>query len=1506
MILSKKFWQEKTTFFIVVLLLSSTFIMLIQPVTANTFAFDEGMNDEDGVYYTSTFGDVERYFGGCKLSDSGNKLTLDPSGSQYGNYNFIDWDETSLDEASWGEIFWFSPLLPKVLLSAFENTIVTGTNYWAMSEDDIYEYPRDGREDPTLKQQFHHFRFKITQDIDTISSFEILWKGSAHNHKLVKLFVWKPVYGAFGIWQEIDNRITNDTDIQLFYENESLPLDDDGFIDLCVVVVPEIGLECYIQTNFINIKVKGSGYATEGGARFSPIIPEDITRWERFQWSGYEKTGTSISFQFFDYDDGTYDLISNNNISGNSNGLSNKLIDLSDVPISTNLTVNVTLETTDLSFSPELYEWGLSWQRTDEHWQDLFSSDLRVEESKLQNIRISDGKAHLVTTVYDWPMFGHNAQNTRSSPGLGPGTHYSLCWESDEQVGGNNKNPIVNDGNIYIADYESAQIYEYDAQYEDGSPYNAKRDTSGVLGFDIKNSPLATTKNTIVVATGSSTDGGEIINQVFGLNANDLQTQEWTFSYDSVDPDDLGICFDSSPVLKDNMIYLTSWNGDSSLLTDVFDFLNLSTGNNKLICLTDGGSYEWSVDLPAGSFSSPAVVDDTIVVGCEKFNGDSLLAYTLDGTKIWAENVGPIGYASPVIVDDTVYVVSKKLSQSLVTAYSQVMAVDLDDGSIKWNTTIGDLIPEIYENAAVSNPILVGGYVYVASPDGILYKIDADDGSIVKSVKIYNKGVSSMVVKSSPAYADGLLYIGTPDGYFRVINIVTLEEAWKKRTDSINPIYSSPIIVDGFVYYCDEDGYLYCRGEQQISDDQQITGELISTPIILPNDDLYWNRFEVDDDTNSGDITYSILDNNYKVLVDDIEDYELLNDDSLEDISTIRLKAEFHANAKEIVTLDFWKVSFKDAPPTPPGETVFSNFNKDMSDPPIFTVKVRNDDIGLINTSAKFKLEYSNETEGTFETDWLPANMTGENKTKNKETITANMSYIDFIEEIDLFHKIKFSVNNTQNETIHSDWYTIQGVPDNEPPLFYLDSFTPDPAYISTMTPTCTIQAKDGGSNGNVTGINVSSAQYTIKYNDGDTFTSDADCSGSQGTTSKVTITADISESTIADDITSLESIWFYIEDVYANDNRTDWIDLYYDHTPPESSISNSIDIPQFSNASFILINATAEDPDEDDEYTSGIKTISLYYRKKGTTQWTEFDSACSSSTCSWEFTINSNAGGEYEICSIATDNATNKESFPDDGDVFFTYDPNPPTVSFTNSILEITNDSSPPTFNQITFEDDYKLDRIYYRLNSEGINNWTLIMTTDDDKEIPEWTITESQFNDMVEDEIAYIYFRVIDALGNTFVTSSTSSAFRVRKNIEDVTEFTLDTKDFKTWQWDNSFLIRVNTQNASVTSMILWYRFAGDDDNTTANWTRYSKSLNSTPYEWDFSPDDGEGYYQFYVEIVTAQGMSTTTSIESVYVTLFPIMELVTVLIVTVILFAISGLVIKKYRGNKKNRSL
>lgn len=1509
MILPQRFWQANTALLIGLLFMSSNLPILAQ---TGTMSFNEGLNPEDGVYFTSTFDDVDEFFDGCVRSAHGNRLILDPEGSQYKNYNFSDWSPSSPHKAYDGRFPWFSPLWQlSWVMNVFGKEVEETAYYRAMEKEDGSMYPYDHRISYSPFQQFHHFRFKITQEVSSISSFNVTWIGNAENFKNIALYAWKPSLMSLGYWEELDRISSNSTLIQLNYDDDDLELGVDNYLDLIVVVVPLTGQACSIQTDYINVNVRGVGYATEGAARFLPIKPDTIDRWERFTWQGYIKPSTSLRFQFFDEYNGSYSLIGDNIIPENAEGITKTVVDLSRLPIDTNLTVNVTLKTTDLSVTPELYSWGVSWQRSNESWMDQFSSDLRVEKNSLQNVRIFDGKATLVTTVYDWPMFGQNPTNNRVSAGFGPGIYDSLCWESNEKVGGGQKNPIVHNGMLYVSNKLSSRIFAYDTDYTLSHIPNSYSDYSSILGYDILNSPAATSKNSIIIATGSSQAGGGIANKVFSLNANDLQMQEWVFSYGTVDPSDPAISYEASPVIKDDKIFLTSWNGDSSLVAGVFDFFNFSKGNNKLICINDNGGFEWSKDLPAGSFSSPAVGENIVIAGCEKINGESLIAFSLDEReKVWSVDVGPIGYASPVIHEDTVYVVSKKVPTIYgipfgTHAFTQVVAVNINNGNIKWNTTIGSMVPELYMNAALSTPVVANGYVYVASPDGLFYKINAQNGEIEHSIRIFTKGVLTSVVQSSPAYADGMIYIGTPDGHIHAINAVTLDVLWKRRT-STSPVFSSPVLADGFVYYIDEDGYLYCRGKKQTREDERITGELTSMPITLPKD-FYWNLFIVNDNIgpSSTKITYSILREDYGVLVNTINDNEQLSHDALKNVDTIRLKASFQAQAKETVSIDSWKVTFT-SEPVEVGKTVFRNFQKNLTYPAVFSIDVQNKIDGLINTSAEFKLEYLNESIEK-NTSWLPANFTGENGTKDEATIIVNMSYFDFIKEIDLYLRMRFIIKDTLSSTAYSSWYTIEGRPDVTPPVFILDSFTPDPPFISSLTPICTIQARDIGSNGNISGINVYSARYNITYEENGikkTHSQRATCTGINGTTGIVIITADISKSDVRDNITHLESIRFYIEDMAGNKNQTDWIRLFYDDTPPSSTITNKMDIPSMSNASRVLIKASATDNDTNEEYVSGVRDIKLYYRKLGSAAWRQFGEACEASQCEWEFTIGPKEGGEYELCTIATDNAGNIEEFPDEGEVFFLYDPNPPWVLFPDEIIDITDDTHLPTFDQVTFEDDYRLHRIYYRLHFEDDKNWTLITTTDNTKITPEWTLSQMQWDKMMEDQITHVFFKVIDSLGNTFITPSTNEAMRIRKDLEDIDEYILDISDFSTWRWDNRYMIRVDTRNMTVSEMTLWYRFAGEDVNTSTNWTQYGEMRNASPFEWTFSPKDGTGYYQFYAEVTTPADVVLTTSIETVYITLFPIIELIVALVITMILFAVSGMVIKKYRHIEKDK--
>ncbi|MBV1759047.1 MAG: PQQ-binding-like beta-propeller repeat protein [Dethiosulfatibacter sp.] len=62
-------------------------------------------------------------------------------------------------------------------------------------------------------------------------------------------------------------------------------------------------------------------------------------------------------------------------------------------------------------------------------------------------------------------------------------------------------------------------------------------------------------------------------------------------------------------------------------------------------------------------------------------------------------------------------------------------------------------------------------------------------------------------IVSSPAIADGVVYIGSRDSYLYAIDSNTGQEKWKFKTDDM--IDSSPAIADGVVYIGSMDSYLY-------------------------------------------------------------------------------------------------------------------------------------------------------------------------------------------------------------------------------------------------------------------------------------------------------------------------------------------------------------------------------------------------------------------------------------------------------------------------------------------------------------------------------------------------------------------------------------------------------------------------------------------------------------------------------------------------------------------------
>jgi outer membrane protein assembly factor BamB len=136
---------------------------------------------------------------------------------------------------------------------------------------------------------------------------------------------------------------------------------------------------------------------------------------------------------------------------------------------------------------------------------------------------------------------------------------------------------------------------------------------------------------------------------------------------------------------------------------------------------------------------------------------------------------------------------------------------------VKWKFATGDRV--------VSSPVLSDGILYFGSDDNNMYAVDAETG--VQKWKYVTQGP----VPSSPAVTGGMLYFPSYDGKFYALNAKTGRLKWKFTTagerrfeakgihglqpknqtipDPWDLYLSSPVVVNGGVYFGSGDGNLY-------------------------------------------------------------------------------------------------------------------------------------------------------------------------------------------------------------------------------------------------------------------------------------------------------------------------------------------------------------------------------------------------------------------------------------------------------------------------------------------------------------------------------------------------------------------------------------------------------------------------------------------------------------------------------------------------------------------------
>ena len=369
----------------------------------------------------------------------------------------------------------------------------------------------------------------------------------------------------------------------------------------------------------------------------------------------------------------------------------------------------------------------------------------------------------------DIPMFRGGPARTGEHPGPGPEGSPAVLWRFKTE-GPIFASPAVVDGVVYVGvrqggDERDHHLYAIDAGTgEERWRFEAYGDYAGGLS-----SPAVV--GGIVYAASPFSDEEGVTGLGF-LYAVDAETKaiRWRFQAEGAVP--------SSPAVVDGVVYIGSGveDGESGYLYAVD---------------ADTGEERWRLKSPGPVWSSPAVVGDVVYFGSDAGDGESGYLYAIDagtGAIRWQFQAEGRVRSSPAVVDGVVYFGSAVCRPSVEEKEAGICIVLFDDAA------------------------------------GYLYAVDAESGQ--QRWRFETRGS----VHSSPTVADGVVYFGSGIGedaaYFRedptiavggrlyAVDTKSGEERWNFELSS--PIFSSPAVVDGVVYFgtiglqvLDIPGYLY-------------------------------------------------------------------------------------------------------------------------------------------------------------------------------------------------------------------------------------------------------------------------------------------------------------------------------------------------------------------------------------------------------------------------------------------------------------------------------------------------------------------------------------------------------------------------------------------------------------------------------------------------------------------------------------------------------------------------
>ncbi len=193
------------------------------------------------------------------------------------------------------------------------------------------------------------------------------------------------------------------------------------------------------------------------------------------------------------------------------------------------------------------------------------------------------------------------------------------------------------------------------------------------------------------------------------------------------------------------------------------------------------GKLLWTVQTAGKVESSATVVDGLAYFGS---TDGRLFAVRSDSGRVkWAYDTGGRINASPSVFGDRVCI--STYAGSIVCVYRKT------GGEIFTTYVSRDTFRD---ESFYASPSTDGSRIYAVSRSGTVVAVDAQDGGVVWKSGVGGYGYTT------PAVADGVVYVGGFDGILRALRATTGAELWRTRAVP-GRILGAPVVVGDLVYF---------------------------------------------------------------------------------------------------------------------------------------------------------------------------------------------------------------------------------------------------------------------------------------------------------------------------------------------------------------------------------------------------------------------------------------------------------------------------------------------------------------------------------------------------------------------------------------------------------------------------------------------------------------------------------------------------------------------------------